>query len=46
MKKCICIKDWKGYKVGDEAFYLSGRQWFLGGITISIMEFKEHFKAL
>jgi len=32
MKKCICIKDWKDYKIGEETTYSIGNTtWFLGG---------------
>jgi len=47
MKKCICIKDWRDYKTGDEATYSIGKTtWFLGGQCITLFEFKEHFKPI
>lgn len=45
-KQCVCIKNWKNYNAGDEIFYITGKQWFVGGMPISITEFKEHFKDL
>jgi hypothetical protein len=47
MKKCICIKDWNDYKIGETANYTIGTTtWFIGGQKISSYEFKEHFKAI
>ena len=47
-RKCICIKNWRDYEVGDKATLMIGGKgtWFLGGATISPLEFHEHFEGI
>jgi hypothetical protein len=47
MKKCICIENWKDYKIGDVTTYSTGqRTWFISGQTISYSDFVRHFKSI
>jgi len=47
-KRCVCIKNYKDYIVGDETFYTIGNRgtWFLGGSIISPFDFKKYFKPI
>ena len=50
-KKCICIKSWKDYNIGDKTSYNAGiTNTYLGGYIVSEIEFenclKEYFKKI
>lgn len=46
-KKCICIKDWQGLKIGDEVSYCMGdKACFVAGFLIDYNDFKECFQPI